>query len=159
MIRSAAFAAVLLAFCSGADAATSYKWRDAAGTIHMTTDKPPADAEILSVMTIPDAPKRPRQAAPLWTDPVEEPAAADSRVDIVMYATSRCPWCRKAREYFTSRGVSWRELDIEASGAADREFKSRGGQGVPLIFINGSRVQGWSPQRIGALLDQALARR
>jgi glutaredoxin len=136
----AALAVLLLAFSAGAGAATVHKWRDAEGRLHITDAKPPAGAQIESSATAPGAPA----AAP---------------VDIVMYATRSCPWCRKARQYFSGRGVSWREVDIESSDDADREFKARGGRGVPLIFINGARVSGWSAEDVGALLDRALARR
>jgi glutaredoxin len=160
MTRTTALAVMvlLLAFGSAASAATVYKWRDAEGRLHITSEQPPAGAQI--ELTLPSTPAPAPRAEPSPGPGATRSAAPESpRVEVVMYATKRCPYCRKARQYFTDRGVTWREVDIEASSAADREFKARGGQGVPLIFINDARVSGWSPEHVGALLDRALARR
>jgi glutaredoxin len=153
-------AVLLLALSAGAGAATVYKWRDAEGRLHITSEKPPAGAKIESRLTVPNAPTAAAPARPSWVEEsAPSRAPATPAVEIVMYATKRCPYCRKARQYFAGRGLSWREVDIEASSAADREFKARGGQGVPLIFINGTRVAGWSAEEVGALLDRGLAQR
>jgi len=159
-MRIAALAAFLSVLSMSAGASTLYKWVDADGKEHLTTDKPPAGAQVIFRKTVKDAPAPPQAHARPWPDEYRQPSSpADARLEVVMYATSRCPFCRKARQYFASRGVSWREIDIESSSAANREFNARGGQGVPLIFINGSRVMGWDAARVGALLDQALTRR
>jgi glutaredoxin len=73
--------------------------------------------------------------------------------DIVMYATSSCPYCRKARDYFTAHHVTWREIDIDSSTAAQAEWEGKKGKGTPLIFIDGKRIDGFVQEK----LDTALA--
>ena len=71
---------------------------------------------------------------------------------VVMYTTADCGYCARARAWFEQRGIAWQEIDILASEAARREFQSRGGQGTPLIFVGETRVTGFDPVRLEALL-------
>jgi glutaredoxin len=77
--------------------------------------------------------------------------------DILMYVMKRCGYCTKARAYFNSRGLAWREIDIDASNRDYETFKRSGGTGTPLIFIDGNRVQGYNRARIDAVLRQVGA--
>jgi glutaredoxin-like YruB-family protein len=72
--------------------------------------------------------------------------------EIVIYSTSWCPACKHAKQYFTSRNIPFRELDVEKSPEARAEFQRLGGQGVPLIMIKGEKVSGFDQQRIEQLL-------
>lgn len=138
-----------------------YKWTDRSGAVHLTTTAPPPGAKVLATIRTGDAPPASRGLAPV-RDPAPGEAWGDARPaqpEVVMYATARCPYCRQARDFFRSRGIAWREIDIESSAAADREFTSRGGTGVPLIFINQTRVQGFDAQHVAAVLERERARR
>jgi glutaredoxin len=63
---------------------------------------------------------------------------------VVMYATSWCPYCAKARAYFQRTGTAYTEHDIEKSSEARAEFKRLGGRGVPLILVGNEKVAGFS---------------
>lgn len=65
-----------------------------------------------------------------------------------MYATKTCGYCVKARAWFTNRGVAWEERDVETSATANAEWKALGGQGTPLLVINGKRILGFSEREI-----------
>jgi glutaredoxin len=80
-------------------------------------------------------------------------AQAKHQPDIVMYATGTCPYCRKARDYFTAHHVTWREIDIDSSAQAHADWESKDGKGTPLIFIDGQRIDGF----VQSKLDHALA--
>jgi len=82
-----------------------------------------------------------------------EATQARHKPDIVMYATGTCPYCRKARDYFTAHHVSWREIDIDKSARDYADWESKGGKGTPLIFIDGQRIDGY----VESKLDSALA--
>ena len=69
-----------------------------------------------------------------------------------MYSAKWCPYCKKAKAYFTARGLRYEEIDIEASDGARREYKELGGKGVPLIFVGRKRMQGFSEAAMDALL-------
>lgn len=65
-------------------------------------------------------------------------------VPVVMYATSWCPYCAKARAYFKRTNTAYVEHDIERSADAHAEFKRLGGRGVPLILIGDEKLRGFN---------------
>lgn len=100
-----------------------------------------------------------RAQAPAASEPAAQaapaaPAAPPARAapDIVMYATAGCPYCRQARDYLHSRGLAWTERDIEASPAARAEWQARGGQGTPLLLVDGVAIAGFDRTRLDAAL-------
>ena len=74
---------------------------------------------------------------------------------VVMYATSWCPYCAKARAYFSKKGIAYTEYDVEKSPAANAEFRRLGGRGVPLIFVGREKMSGFSEEGFDALLARA----
>jgi mycoredoxin len=83
-----------------------------------------------------------------------EYAAAAQSVDVIMYATKTCGYCAKARAYFKRHGVAFQERDIETSAQAQKEWKSLGGAGTPMILVDGERIYGFNQ----TALDAALAK-
>lgn len=82
------------------------------------------------------------------------PAEAVAKApNVIMYATSDCGYCAKARAYFDARGVAFEERDIDASPEARREWKEKGGVGTPLILINGRHIQGFDQSGLDAMLS------
>lgn len=68
-------------------------------------------------------------------------AAATPR--IVMYATSWCPYCSRARALLRSKQVTFDEIDIEAGPGHRDEMMARSGRRtVPQIFIGETHVGG-----------------
>jgi len=82
------------------------------------------------------------------------PAASARRTSapVVIYSTSHCGWCTRAKQYFASRGVTYEERDIERSDAANADFKRLGGRGVPLIMVGSEKVEGFDQKRLDQLL-------
>jgi glutaredoxin 3 len=63
---------------------------------------------------------------------------------VVMYATAWCPYCARARELLTAKGVAFREIDVDAQ-PDERETmirRSGGRQTVPQIFIGERHLGG-----------------
>ena len=66
-----------------------------------------------------------------------------TRPKAVMYATSWCPYCMRARQLLEEKGVELEEIDVDATPAARAEMMSRSGQRtVPQIFIGETHVGG-----------------
>jgi glutaredoxin len=86
----------------------------------------------------------------LTTTPAHATAPESQALNVVMYSTQACPYCEKARQWFSSRNIAWVEHDIESSEKARSEWKSLGGMGTPLIMINGKRFNGFSEGEIAA---------
>ncbi len=81
--------------------------------------------------------------------------AAKAAAPVVMYATSWCPYCAKARAYFAKNGIAYVEHDIEKSAAVNAEFKRLGGRGVPLILVGTERISGFSELAFESMLAHA----
>jgi len=71
--------------------------------------------------------------------------------NVVLYATSWCPHCKRAREYFSKNGIAYLEYDIEKSEQAKRMYDLVGGQGVPLILVNRTKIQGFNQAKFEAI--------
>lgn len=62
---------------------------------------------------------------------------------IEVYATGWCPYCSRARELLSAKGVAFTEIDVEASAGAREEMMARSGRyTVPQIFINQHHIGG-----------------
>jgi glutaredoxin 3 len=62
---------------------------------------------------------------------------------VIMYTTSWCPYCSRARALLTRKGVSFEEIDIEAAPGKRAEMQTRSGRrSVPQIFIGDHHVGG-----------------
>ena len=53
-------------------------------------------------------------------------------------------YCKKARNYFNSKGIPFKEYDIEKSQSAARRHKEMGASGVPVILYRDKRMNGFS---------------
>ena len=71
---------------------------------------------------------------------------------VTMYATSWCGYCKKAREYFASKGIRYTEVDVEKSPEGERRFKELGGKGVPLIVAGNKVMRGFSAERFETMM-------
>jgi glutaredoxin len=155
------FVFILLTFtiylCTTA-AAEIYKWVDDKGEMHIS-DSPPPGAKSLGEMKV----YKDRQEDNLDTAPVPARKKEESRpsyqtkkkADVVLYTTSWCPYCRKARDYLRSRGVDFIEYDIEKDKEAavrKRQLDNRGG--VPFAIINGRSISGFSASAYERALTQ-----
>jgi glutaredoxin 3 len=65
-------------------------------------------------------------------------------LEVVIYLTDWCPYCMRARALLEKRGVTLREIDIEAVTGAREEMLARSGgrTSVPQIFIGAQHVGG-----------------
>ena len=124
-----------------------YKWTDSTGKTHYG-DRPPEDAN-KQELTI----REPSYGGPPeftdWAAVLrrKSPEAVRPRsMGVTMYSTDWCPHCKRARDYFTAKGIAFTEVDIEKSEAGNREYKTFAGKGVPLIVVGDKVMRGFSPQ-------------
>ena len=62
---------------------------------------------------------------------------------VVMYTTSWCPYCERARKLLNAKQVSFSEIDIESAAEKRAEMRNRSGRtSVPQIFIGDHHVGG-----------------
>ena len=85
-------------------------------------------------------------------------AAEREKLDITLYSTTWCGYCRKARRWFTRNDIPFVEKDIEKDAVGRREYKSKAGgySGVPLLDINGEVQRGFSPIKVEGAIAAAV---
>lgn len=122
-----------------------YKTVDEKGRV-VFSDKPSAKAELIEVKV----------------NSIEGPASVidyksnlSTGGQIVMYSTSWCGVCKKAKQYMASKGISYKEYDIEKNSNAQHKFKQLGGRGVPLILVGKQSMSGFSANRFQVMLAKA----
>ena len=162
---------LLIPFCSQSVlAAEVYRWTDEDGVTHFS-DSPTADIpapdtaeddEIQSAEQVP-------AAAPPVTDETREGALEPDFFDILneiqeeevvvdsppveIYETSWCVYCKKAKEFFRSKGIDFVTYDIEKDRQAAQRMRSfTNRMAVPFVVINGQGIAGYSV----AAYEQAL---
>jgi glutaredoxin len=129
-----------------------FKWTDPSGKVHYG-DRPPEDARKQELkISIPsyDGPVQVRD----WSAVLGRktpPASGAAAASVTMYSTSWCGHCKNARRFFASKGIAYRDIDVENSPEARREFKQLGGSGVPLILVGSKAMSGWDPEGFAAL--------
>ncbi|MBU1565515.1 MAG: DUF4124 domain-containing protein [Proteobacteria bacterium] len=115
---------------------TLYTWTDKNGVVRRTYYPPPPDYS--------------KRSAPAQESSSQR-TAQQNQVEI--YVTSSCPYCKQARQFFESRGISYKAYDIEKDEqAAARKKKLGSEKGVPFAIINGTAIHGYSPQRYTSAL-------
>lgn len=64
--------------------------------------------------------------------------------DIVIYSSSHCPYCTKAKTFLEIKGQKFKVIDITGDDAGwEAMAKATGGrETVPQIFINGKHIGG-----------------
>ncbi len=64
--------------------------------------------------------------------------------DVVIYSSSFCPFCYRAKSLLKQKGASYREISVDMNSSARREMsqKAGGATSVPQIWINGTHVGG-----------------
>ncbi len=76
-------------------------------------------------------------------------------MDIKIYSTPTCPYCKLAKQYFSSKGISYTDFDVAQNKQALEEMVKLSGQmGVPTIVINGQVIVGFDKTRIEEILGK-----
>ena len=78
---------------------------------------------------------------------------ADKKV--VIYSTPTCPYCRRAKDYFSRKGISYVDYNVAEDKDKAKEMIQKSGQmGVPVITIDNEVVVGFNQ----TLLDKLLSK-
>ena len=78
---------------------------------------------------------------------------ADKKV--VVYSTPTCPYCRRAKEYLSRKGISYTDINVAADRAKAKEMIEKSGQmGVPVILVDDKVVVGFNQMHLDELLSK-----
>ena len=131
-----------------------YKWVDENGAIHFQSSPPQNTKQPVTIKRLPTYGDNYRITEPVKSGQDRDNSRSHDQAttregfreaEVELYVTSWCPYCKKASEYFRSRGIPFTEYDIEKDKSAARRHKKlnrRGG--VPVALINGKKILGFS---------------
>ena len=75
-------------------------------------------------------------------------------MNIKIYSTATCPYCKIAKEYLSSKGIDFEDIDVSNNQEAVEEMVKISGQmGVPVIAIGSEVIVGFDKSRIDSLLN------
>lgn len=133
-----------------------YKWTDEAGNIRFS-DSPPAGVKVQKVQGLAGSTKsEAAPAAPGAASPTKNQNG--QKVKVILYMTDWCGYCRKAREVLKSLDVDLVEYNVEKNPEKRAEFKAKGGQGVPLIDVEGLVIPGYNAESIKSAVEEKRRR-
>jgi len=75
-----------------------------------------------------------------------------AQANVVLYATEWCGYCKQTKRFLDSKGIPFKEFDIEKDAEARKTYEALGGRGIPLIDVNGTLIRGFDPDEILAAL-------
>jgi glutaredoxin len=139
---------VLLLQVTAVNAIELYKSVGPDGKI-IYSDRPSAEAKLEKKLVLKDLPAsqlstetaaaidRLRQNAP------QLPKAANAS-DTVLFTTSWCGYCKKARAYLASKNIPYQEIDIETEDGLSAYVRAGGTQGVPMLVSKGQSIMGFT---------------
>lgn len=130
----------LLALLSFGASAEIYTWKDENGITHIE-DRKPVDKPYKQLKVQSAAGVQIYRAPPAAARKV---AVTTAGKQVVMYGTSWCTYCAKARRYFRANNIPFQDWDIEASSTARSEYDALNGKGVPLIVVDDDVMRGFS---------------
>jgi len=132
-----------------------FKWTDSSGKTHYG-DAPPDDVkrqELKVDARSYDGPPKVDNWAAIIRRPTKVESLMPQGSGLTMFSAVWCGPCKRAKAYLAEKGISYRDVDIDASEENRQEHKRYGGGGVPLFIAGDKRMRGFSP----ASLDQLIA--
>jgi len=152
-------ALLLLALTSQLALAQPFKWIDAQGRTHYG-DRPPTDVKArpvsAAINTYNGTPVlNAAGAAAVKPSAREALVPQNQKLALVIYTTPTCGYCVQAKAHMGRRGIPYTERDVTLSESYEREFRQKGGRGVPLIVAGSRTLNGYSPESLEALLKGA----
>ena len=73
---------------------------------------------------------------------------------VVMYSAEWCGVCTKAKKYFRSKKIPFKERDIDKSKKARKAFDKLNGKGIPVILVGKKRMNGFSVKRFESIYKE-----
>ncbi len=119
-------------------------------------DKQPSNEELMKVI---------REIDPLAVKLQSEEEAISvpslPQGGIVLYCTSWCPDCRRARNWLKSNNLDFTEVDIDSNPTASEQVKkwNNGNRTTPTFDIGGVIIPNFNEQKIAAAVKDWQAKR
>lgn len=80
---------------------------------------------------------------------------AKKQHEVIVYSTTTCPWCVRAKEYFDSKKIKYKDLNVGIDAKARAEMVQKSGQmGVPVIQIDNYVIVGFDQAAIEDVMSR-----
>ncbi len=124
---------VMMLFASHSTLASIYSWTDANGRKHFSSTPPTHTTS-----------KKVTLKVNRYTNVTIDTSIFNTQGKVIMYSTSWCGYCKKAKRYFNANNIQFTEYDIEKSARAKRQYDRLNATGVPVILVGKKRLNGFS---------------
>lgn len=146
-----------------------YTWRDEQGVVHYSDQKPKnavvRKVDVKANIEAEDDDKSLYRQVIDWLFKPESEKAETTKSQSVdkkfipppkveMYATEWCGYCAKARQFFHANQIAYVEYDIERNAEARARYDAFKGRAIPIIFIDGQRINGFNQSYIEKVLKE-----
>jgi glutaredoxin 3 len=75
-------------------------------------------------------------------------------LNITIYSTPTCGYCKMAKEYLTSKNIPYTEADVSQDRVRQEEMIAKSGQfGVPVIDVNGKVIVGFDKRKLDEYIE------
>lgn len=75
-------------------------------------------------------------------------------MDVTIYTTPTCIYCKMTKEFFARNNIAYKERDVAVDEKARDEMVKKSGQlGVPVIDIDGKIIIGFDEKQLQELLS------
>jgi glutaredoxin len=132
------------------EAGEIYKWIGADGRTQFS-DHPPQRLEVETVDIRINTYTGPPTVSSngLYKTPDESKA----RKKVIIYTTTWCGVCKKAKSYFKAHDIPYQEYDVESSEKGRRDYKKLKGRGVPIILVGNRRMNGFGAKNFNKMYN------
>ena len=72
---------------------------------------------------------------------------------IVIYSTPTCPYCKRAKDYLSQKGITYIDHNVAEDRKIAEEMIQKSGQmSVPVIIVDGEIIVGFDQAQLDKLL-------
>lgn len=71
---------------------------------------------------------------------------------VLLYSSTGCKYCNKAKEFLKAHNISYEEFDINNSERGKEDFAKLGGIGVPIMIVADTKVVGFDEGELKSVL-------
>ncbi|CAI8845929.1 Glutaredoxin 3 [Pseudomonas sp. IT-194MI4] len=64
-------------------------------------------------------------------------------IEVTMYTTTTCPYCRNAKRLLDAKGIAYKEIDVRSVDVKNEMVSRSGRRTVPQIFFGNWHVGGF----------------
>lgn len=75
---------------------------------------------------------------------------------VKIFSTPTCPYCKQAKEFLTSKGIAFEDIDVTSNPEGLKEMRtvSGGARTVPVILIDDSVIVGYEEADVVKILKE-----